>query len=57
MKMIIGILAYILIWTAIDLNRSDSCKIKLFDKNWWIAFGLIAVSGIVLSNINDWFKE
>lgn len=44
---LLQILAYFLLWRAVDQGREE--QLKSFGKDWWIVFLLILVAGIILT--------
>ena len=50
-QFLLQILGYILLWVAVDINRPEEYKIKIFSKHWWIVFILIFISSIIFENL------
>jgi hypothetical protein len=55
LKLIIGTIACILLWFAVDHGREE--KIQWGSKDWWIIFFLLLTSTIVIGNLDKWIEE
>lgn len=47
---IFQIIAYFLLWTAVDQGREE--KIEPFGKDWFVIFFLIVIAGLLLTQFN-----
>lgn len=50
-EIIINILAYAMIYGAIQINRCGKCKTTIFSSDWWIQCILISVGTIILKEL------
>ena len=47
------ILAYVLIYIAVDYGRPSENRFSITDKGWWIQVGLVTAGGVLLYNIQN----
>jgi cadmium resistance protein CadD (predicted permease) len=54
-KFLIEIIAYALIWGAVEYKRPNKYVQPLFSKGFFIQVILIAIGIYIIQNINTWF--
>ena len=48
MIFIIRMFAYLLIFIAMDIKRTEECKVILFSSDWWLQLIFIVIAGTIL---------
>ena len=50
MEILIQMVAFFLIWVAVDYKRPDGFRFSIFTMNGFVQFLLITIAGLILTN-------